>query len=159
MSFKELKQGYPVYILDRDKFAVSQGKVTSVSFPRVDTMPTGRQMVVDVVIESGSTTATYTMPEDSSVVYANSLVLSTDQQCLAHEVEKMKSESEQLLATVDRHRDIIKRADDLLAQLNPSFKEKRETEQRFEQIESHVQGMSTKLDRILKIFESQQPCG
>lgn len=155
MTFKELKQGYPVYILDKDKFCVKNGKVASVSFPRVDTMPTGRQMVVDVVLEVGGNSATYTMPEDAAVVYANNLVLSTEQHCLALEVEKMKHESEQVLASVDRHKEIIDCADDLLAQLNPSFKEKRETEQRFEKIESHVSGMDSKLDRIIQMFQAK----
>lgn len=155
MTFKELKQGYPVYILDKDKFCVKNGKVVSVSFPRVDTLPTGRQMVVDVVLEVCGNSATYTMPEDAAVVYANNLVLSTEQHCLALEVEKMKHESEQVIASVDKHKEIVECADDLLAQLNPAFKEKRETEQRFLKIEDHVQGMDSKLDKIISMFQAK----
>lgn len=146
MTFKELKQGYPVYILDKEKLAVKQGKVVNTSFPRVDNQPTGRQMVVDVTIEVNGQSAVYTIPEDSAVVYAKNLVLSTEQHCLAIEVEKMKTEAERILATVDEQQEIVDCADDLLAQLNPTFKEKRETEQRFEKIES-------RLDKLIQLME------
>lgn len=146
MTFKELKQGYPVYILDKEKLTVKQGKVINTSFPRIDTQPTGRQMVVDITLDMNGKNAVYTMPEDSAVVYANNLVLSTDQHCLAIEVEKMKADAEKILSTMDTQKEIIDVADDLLAQLNPSFKEKRETEQRFEKIES-------RLDKLIQLME------
>lgn len=148
MTFKELKQGYPVYILDKDKLTVKQGKVVNASFPRIDTQPTGRQMVVDVTLCMDGKNAVYTMPEDSAVVYANNLVLSTDQHCLSVEVEKMKADAERILSTVETQKEIVEVADDLLAQLNPSFKEKRETEQRFEQIES-------RLDKLITLIEQK----
>lgn len=146
MTFKELKQGYPVYILDKEKLMVRQGKVVNASFPRIDAQPTGRQMVVDVTLDVNGANAVYTMPEDSAIVYANNLVLSTDQHCLSVEVEKMKADAERILSTVETQKNIIEIADDLLAQLNPSFKEKRETEQRFEQIE-------TRLDKLIQLME------
>lgn len=146
MTFKELKQGYPVYILDKEKLTVKQGKVVNASFPRIDNQPTGRQMVVDITLEQNGKNAVYTMPEDAAVVYANNLVLSTEQHCLAVEVEKMKADAERVLATVETQKEIIEVADDLLAQLNPSFKEKKETEQRFEKIES-------RLDKLIQLME------
>ena len=69
MTFKELKQGYPIHILDKDKLTVKQGKVQSAAFPRVDTMQGQRQMVVDITVEHNGTTATYTSPEDACLVY------------------------------------------------------------------------------------------
>lgn len=146
MTFKELKQGYPVYILDKEKLTVKQGKVVNASFPRIDNQPTGRQMVIDITLEQNGKNAVYTMPEDAAVVYANNLVLSTEQHCLAVEVEKMKADAERVLATVETQKEIIEVADDLLAQLNPSFKEKKETEQRFEKIES-------RLDKLIQLME------
>ena len=146
MTFKELKQGYPVYILDKEKLTVKQGKVVNASFPRIDAQPTGRQMVVDVTLDLDGKNAVYTMPEDSAIVYANNLVLSTDQHCLSVEVEKMKADAERILSTIETQREIVRVADDLLTQLNPSLKEKRETEQRFEQIES-------RLDKLILLME------
>ena len=36
MQFKDIKQGYPVYILDKSNLNFSQGKTTAVSFSRMD---------------------------------------------------------------------------------------------------------------------------
>lgn len=155
MTFKELKQGYPVYILDKENLKVKNGKVQNASFPRVDMMEGQRQMVVDVTVECDGKTATYTMPEDSCVVYAKNLVISTHTQGLTAEVEKMKGEAEQILASVDRQNAIIDCADDLLAQLNPTLKEKRETEQRFQKIEGRMNGVDDKLDKLLSLVQSK----
>lgn len=155
MTFKELKQGYPVHILDKDMLIVKQGKVQNTSFPRVDTMQGQRQMVVDVTVECDGKTATYTMPEDSCLVYASNLVISTETQGLIVEVEKMKNEAEQILSSVDHQKEVVEVADELLAKLNPAFKEKRETEQRFQQIEGRMNGVDDKLDKLINMIQTR----
>lgn len=150
MTFKELKQGYPVFILDKDNLELKQGKVVNTTFPRIDTQPTGTKMVVDVTLDMGGKNAVYTMPEDAAVVYANSLVLSTEQQCLAVEVEKMKTDAERVLSTVERQKKIISVADDLLAQLNPNLKDKKETEERFNKVENSIGELKDMIKSLVK---------
>jgi hypothetical protein len=79
MQFKDVKQNYPVYILDKQNVTYKQGKVTSVSFPHIDNtnpMAMGKT-VVDVAIEADGKTATYAIPDSMSIAYAGDLVLST----------------------------------------------------------------------------------
>lgn len=156
MTFKDLKQGYPVHILDKEKLTVEKGKVQSVGFQRVDAMQGQRQMVVDITVKCCGRVASYTMPADSSVVYANNLVISTIPQSLVAEVEKMKGEAEQVLASVEHQKEIVAAADELLAQLSPELKEKRETEQRFQMIEGRMNGVDGKLDKLLAMIQSRQ---
>lgn len=54
LLFKDIKQNYPVYILDTQEFSLIQGKATQVSFPRLEmNQKTGKtEMVVDVTIEA-----------------------------------------------------------------------------------------------------------
>lgn len=155
MTFKELKQGYPIHILDKDKLTVKQAKVQNTSFPRADMMQGQRQMVVDITVEHGGNTATYTMPEDSCLVYANNLVISTEPQGLVVEVEKMKSDAEHVLASVEHQKEIVEVADELLAKLNPAFKEKRETEQRFEQLEKRMNSVDDNISQLLSLVKSK----
>lgn len=67
MAFKDVKQNYSVYILNKQDITITDGKVISVGFPHLDlnTKPTmgQSQMVVDVTIEANSKTATYSIPE------------------------------------------------------------------------------------------------
>lgn len=155
MTFKELKQGYPIHILDKDKLTVKQAKVQNTSFPRVDAIQGQRQMVVDITVEHNGSTATYTMPEDSCLVYASNLVIATEPQGLIVEVEKMKSEAEHILASVDHQKEIVEAADELLAKLNPAFKEKRETEQRFEQMEKRMNKVDDNISQLLSLVKSK----
>ena len=156
MLFKDIKQNYPVYILDKQDLSVIQGKATSVSFPRMDMNPKiGKtEMVVDVTIEVNGKTGTYTIPENLSVTYAGNLVLSTDKQGLSGEIEAMKNNAEQILASVDRQKEILNKASSLLAELNPVYREKQETEKRFGVIEAQVSEVKKSVDEIKDLVTS-----
>lgn len=163
LLFKDIKQNYPVYILDTQEFSVVQGKATQVSFPRLEmNQKSGKtEMVVDVTIDANGKTATYTIPESLSVTYAGHLVLSTEKSGLAGEVEVQKANAEQILASATKAQNIIDKAPSLLAELNPIYKEKQETEQRFGKIEKSINSMEELMKKqqemmanFIKKFES-----
>lgn len=140
MQFKELKQNYPVYILDKQEFAIIQGKATAVSFPRLEVNPKNgkTEMVIDVTVEANGNTATYTIPENLSVTYAGNLVLSVDKQSLMPEVDNMEANADQVLTSVPNAQKIKERAPMLRSELNPIYRERQETEKRFNAIEDSV---------------------
>lgn len=163
MLFKDIKQNYPVYILDKQEFCIIQGKATAVSFPRVEiNQKTGRsEMVVDVTVEANGKTATYAIPENLSVTYAGNIVLSTDKQGLTGEVEAMVASADQVIASVTHAQKIKDKAPTILADLNPAYREKQETEQRFGKIEGSIsemkglmQSQQKMLEDFIKKFES-----
>lgn len=81
MQFRDIKPGYPVFILDKESVTATQGKAVSVGVPRIQTPNTFGQtssLVVDIAIEADGTTKTYTIPETAAVTYAGTLALSTD---------------------------------------------------------------------------------
>lgn len=141
MLFKDMKQNYPVFILNKEEMTVVEGKVKTVSFPRMDTSRGTTQMVVDVEIEADGKTATYAIPENLSVTYAGNLVLSTDGEGLLREIEARQTAAEQILASVDKQQTIIERAKALRAEYNPAFKEKQETEKKFKEIDKSISEM------------------
>lgn len=166
MMFKDIKQNYPVYILNKQDLSVVQGKVVATTFPHVDmnaqkvtptsispTNSLSNQMVVDVTIEAGGKTATYTIPESLSITYAGNIVLSTDREGIAREVEALKSSAEQVLLSVEKQKEIVEKTTALLAELNPVYKEKKENEERFTKIESSVAEMKTMLSNFIKEFK------
>lgn len=158
MLFKELKQNYPVYILDKQAVSFTQGKVVNVSLPRMNLsngtigmMPTSSPttMLVDVTIETDGRTATYSIPENLAVTYAGNIVLSTDREGIGREVEAMRATAEQVLSSVDKQKEILDKAKTLLAELNPAFKEKKETDERFNRIEGDVSEMKSMVRDLL----------
>lgn len=155
MLFKDIKQNYPVYILDKQEFCIIQGKATAVSFPRVEmNQKTGRsEMVVDVTVEANGKTATYAIPENLSVTYAGNIVLSTDKQGLTGEVEAMVASADQVIASVTHAQKIKDKAPAILADLNPVYREKQETEQRFGKIEGSISEMKGLIQSQQKMLE------
>lgn len=156
MQFKDIKQGYPVYILDKSNLNFSQGKTTAVSFSRMDVnQKTGKaEMVRDITIEADDKTATYTIPEELSVTYAGNLVLSTDKQGLINDVNAVQSQAEQILAQREEAETLLAKAPGLLVELNPVYKEKQETEKRFSKIEDAIAEMKDMLSGFIKEFKS-----
>lgn len=154
ITFKDIKQGSIVHILDKDKMEVKACKVQAVSFPHLDIQQQPSQgMVVDVTLGMDSKTATYVMSETASITYANNLVLATEPQALCATVEQMKQEAERVLASVEHQREVLTKADELLANLNPVLRERQQTEQRFRTLESNMSSMDEKVDKLLRILE------
>ncbi len=155
MLFKDTKQGYPIYFLDRENVGYYQGKVVSVAVPRYDNMG-GQQhtgLVVDVTIEANGQTRTYTIPEASTIAYASNLTISTDKDGILREVEALKNVSEEALAKVDKHKEIVTKCHTLLEELNPVFAEKRAQDRRIEGIESEVKSLGTMLKDFINEFK------
>lgn len=154
MLFKDIKQNYPVYILDKQNITFIHGKVTSISLPHMDNsnpMVIGKS-VVDVTIEADGKGATYTMPEDKSMVYAGSIVLATDKESIVREVEAMKASAEQAIANVEKQKEIASKSTNLLTELNPIFKEKQENEKRMSKMESSIAEMGSSITELKDMF-------
>ena len=157
MVFKDLKQKYPVHIFDKQNVEYIQGKVTSVSLPRMQ-MPNmnslNNSMVVDITIDAGGRSATYTIPEGLSVTYAGNLVLSVEVDGVLKEIEAMKNTAEQVLNSVEKQKEIKKKTCELLVELNPVYKEKKDTEERFNKIETSVSEMKNMLSSFIREFKN-----
>jgi hypothetical protein len=143
MLFKDIKQNYPIHIFDKQDFRYIQGKATAVSFPKLEINPdTGKpEMMVSITIEAEGKTATYAIPENLSVSYANGFVFATDKGFLLAEAKAVKANAEQIIASAPKAQKIIDSSPTLFAELDPSFKEKQETEQRFGKIEGSISEM------------------
>ena len=160
MLFKELKQNYPVYILDKQSVTFTQGKVVNISLPRLNIgnngmpimppSPASNAMMVDVTVEVNGRTATYSIPENLAVTYAGNTVLSTDKEGISREIEAMRATAEQVLNSVDRQKEIVEKSKTLLAELNPAYREKKETDERFNRIEGDVSEMKGMMKDLLE---------
>lgn len=154
MIFKDLKQGNSVYILDRENFEYKEGKVVFSSSPYIDNQhrQVSPTMVIDFKILVEGKEVSYTIPDSLFICYTNNLAISVDKESLAKEIESIKIEAENFLASVDqkkaKNEKILEKASDLLAELNPMFKQKIEMENRFEKIEGSINGFNKKMDKI-----------
>ena len=161
MLFKDIKQNNPVYVLDKQEFKVSHTKaVKDAGYPYRDpkAMPSTAfsqsNMVVDVTVELGEKTPTFTIPENLSVAYAGDLVISTTAEPIIKEVEAMQAEAKRALSpeVQEHNKKIVDSADKLLSELSPAHKEKAEAEKRMGLLENSVGDLKTEMRDMKKML-------
>lgn len=151
MTFRELKQGYSIYVLDKDSMCVKQGKVMSVSTPHLDKkgFELGATLVVDIVLDVDGVINTYTFKEDTETGYFSSTVITVDKSNIIREVEATKAQSEEALSQVDIHKERIVKCNDILAEFNPAIKEKQAIDERFVKLEGSIDEIKNMLSNIV----------
>ena len=154
MAFKDLKKGSVVFALDKQSIEAKKGNVVEVSLPRMDmSNPINAlaKMVVDVTINIDDKTATYVMPQDAMVVSPNdgSTVIAIDQSYIIQEIEAMNNSSKQVLESIDRHKEIVEKTSNLLLELNPQMKAKKETDDRIKTLENAIVSLQDGMSEIL----------
>ena len=154
MTFKEIQQGQILYILDKDSIRLKTAKVTS-TLPHIETpaalytTQSSLQLMRDITIEEDGTNKTYSIPEHLSITYAGNKVLATNSQLLTSEVERMVCDAEKALSQVSHYEEVKQKAPDLLAQLNPAYKERMENDKRFTKIEESVTNIHGLVKQLL----------
>lgn len=152
MLFKDIKQNCPVYILNKQDMTFTEGKAARVGFSKMEMNPkTGKtEMIIDVDVEANGVTANYAFPDSLSLSYANNLVFSTDTEGIVRELEAMHNGAERFLAQVEQQKSILEKSKALLTELNPVYKERKATEQRFEKLEGSMARMEQMMTEFLK---------
>lgn len=156
LQFKDIQSNHPVFILNKQDLTVTQGKVINAAFARVDNSNGMPQMVRDIDIEMNGKIATYSIPENLSITYANKgdVVIATERTGLANEITAMRNTAKQVLESVDRHKAVIEKADALLADLDPAFKEKAEHDKKLSQMEKELKDLKDMMSNFIKEFKS-----
>lgn len=155
MLFKDVKQNYNLYVLNTKEVSVKIGKVLSAGYPRLENPSsniTNAKMVIDFNVEIDGKTASYVIPENLTVTYTDDLIISPDKDIILHEIEAMKTQAERAIAAVDRQKVIINKTTELLTELNPQFRERRETEERFGNMERRFGKIEESVDDLKSMF-------
>ena len=156
--FKELKKGFPVFILNKETLLYQQGKVTQDSTPpRMNTV-FGQPMIVDVSIESEGQVKIWTLPADQSLAEMQSdanIVIATDKAALVSILKSIESECNTYLEGVDGRKQKLEVAKNLIAELDVVYKQQQQTEERFVRIEQSIGGIESTLSKILKAVNNE----
>ena len=166
MNFKELKPNYPIHILDKTegvKYVL--GKVLNVGQPRYD-MPSQQapgsmpnfsmpSMKVDVTIESDGKTKTYVFDENAATASVGNVLFSTDKEGIIRELDATITHCEQYLSEEERVKKDLEESKVLKGQLDTSYKDKQETDKRFEKIEKTQEEMGDMMRKIMQKLDIQ----
>ena len=164
--FKDLKNGFQVCLLDKSqKTPVYKiGNVVSVSAPRLDSrpMPPGQipspmmysERVIDLTVECDGQTNTYVVQENANVASIASLTLACSVEPILNEVRAIHKTSTDIIASVDRHKEVVTKCEDILKELNPAYADSKAQNQRIDKIEAAISGVADSVRQIQQFLQS-----
>lgn len=153
MTFRDIRQNNNLHLLDKGAIEYEEVKVEAVGMPRYPTPQVGQSaptgQVVDITIKG----VPYVVACDNSIAYSDKVVFAIDKGMLLPEVKRLKTEAENILASVDKAHETVTKCNGLLCELDTAFKEKQETEKRMGAMESKINGLADMISNFISEFK------
>ena len=151
--FSTLRQNSPIYILDKKGSPVlKKGIIETVSPQRSRTGSFYGQpmdMIVDIRVNIDGTSQEFkNIPANLSIANDGNIVISETKEAMSTEVDSMLSISKQILESVDYHKDVIEKCEQILKDLNPQFAKDKLQEEKINSLESRIGGVENTLSDI-----------
>ena len=151
--FSTLRQNSPIYVLDKkDSPVLKKGIIETVSPQRSRTGSFYGQpmdMIVDIRVNIDGTSQEFkNIPANLSIANDGNIVISQTKEAMSTEVDSMLSISKQILESVDYHKDVIEKCEQILKDLNPQFAKDKLQEEKINSLESRIGGVENTLGDI-----------
>lgn len=166
--FKDFQSGFQVHILDKSGAIPSYkiGKVVSVSPPRIEQKPLQQgqianpmmfgERVVDLTVEFDGQTKTYVVPEMGNVGLSAGITLACSTEPILNEVRAMLRTSADIINSVNHHKEVVSKCENIMQELNPTFAESQAQNARIEKIENSISDMAKAMGQIQQLLQSSQ---
>lgn len=160
--FQNLRTNSTLYILHKEDIPyIEYGSVANVSAPKPK-YPTNHafgqfpqmETVVDVVVTiNGQSTNLQGLPAGLDIAdfgHNGNIVVSSSKDAINNEVVLMKQKSNDILGSIDFHRNVIAACDKMLNILNPEVAEKQKQEQEIKDLRTQIQDMSRNMSSLME---------
>jgi hypothetical protein len=152
--FQNLRVGTPLYVLHKNELKIETGEVTFVSQPVNQfgqvVFANSQPATVDISmqvdgkpIELKKIPATLTISD-----CGNNRVVSESREAISTELSVMKANSQRVIDSMDQHKEIVRKCDELLQELNPQIKQEAERSKEIESLANRVGGLESSIGRI-----------
>lgn len=151
--FSTLRLNSPIYILDKKNSPVlKRGIIELVSPQRSKTGSFYGQpsdMVVDITVNIEGTSQEFkNIPANLTIASDGTIVLSETKEALSSEVDALLSLSKQIIDSVDYHKEVIEKCEQILKELNPQFAKDKIQEEKITSLETRIGGVESNLNDI-----------
>lgn len=152
MQFKDLKDGYPIYLFDRSSLSVQTGRVTSVTTPHASSKPgatlANLGLVVDVVVNIDGKSFSYEVKDNSENAYIDTTLLTSNVDIVVNEIKAIKNNSEETIKSIDKHKANIEKCTALLSEFDPIYREKKETDDKINSLAQTVANLAAIVEKL-----------
>lgn len=161
--FQANRQGNLFYILEKgEELKLKIGQVVSVSNPQPKygsqfSVPAFGQseMTVDVRVKVDEETMDFKqLNANASIANSGNVVVSDSKDAMSAEVEGLLRTSKAILESVPYHEKMLVACDNVLRDLNPSFKKEKEQEEKMTMLEGEVIGIKDTLNEMMGLLSN-----
>ena len=161
--FQANRQGNLFYILEKgEELRLKIGQVVSVSNPQPKygsqfSVPAFGQseMTVDIRVKVDEETMDFKqLNANASIANSGNVVVSDSKDAMSAEVEGLLRTSKAILESVPYHEKMLVACDNVLRDLNPSFKKEKEQEEKIGALEEKMVGIEGTLNDMMSMLSS-----
>ena len=161
--FQGLRQNGLFYILEKgEELKLRVGQVVSVSNPQpkygqfnTPTFGSQPEMTVDVRVKVDEETMDFKqLNANASIANSGNVVVSDSKDAMSAEVEGLLRTSKAILESVPYHEKMLVSCDNVLRDLNPSFKKEKEQEEKIGALEEKLVGIEGTLNDMMSMLSS-----
>ena len=161
--FQGVRQNGLFYILEKgEDLKLRVGQVVSVSNPQpkygqfnTPTFGSQPEMTVDVRVKVDEETMDFKqLNANASIANSGNVVVSDSKDAMSAEVEGLLRTSKALLESVPYHEKMLVSCDNVLRDLNPSFKKEKEQEEKIGALEEKMVGIEGTLNDMMSMLSS-----
>lgn len=155
--FQNLRVGTPLYVLHKNELKLEVGEVISVTPPRpqqiqnfnMGVLPPQQTVIdVEVKLDGGVVKIPNLLTSLSITDCSNGVVVSDSRESMLNEVAVLKGNSQKILNSIDQHKEIVRKCDEVLAELNPQIRQEAEWSKEIGSLSSRVGGMEESIRRM-----------
>lgn len=156
--FQSLRPNNQLFILQKDKPELVVGSVVSVStpMPKYQMQPAfgpHQEMVVDIIAKVNNEDVTYQkIPASADIADfgTNGVVISDNRDAMNSEVMSLKKKSNDIINSVDYHKEVVINCDKILGELNPEIAEKQAQQKEIDALRDQVSQMTKNVAALME---------
>lgn len=152
--FQSLRIGTPLYVFYKNEPRLEIGEVAFVSQPvnqfNQPVYGSNQPANVDIQVTLGKDTlnlkglpATFTVAD-----CGNGMVVSESREAISTEISIMRTNSQKVLDSIEQHKDIVRKCNELLQEINPQIKQDAERAKEIEELAQRVGGLENSISDI-----------
>ena len=158
--FQNLRKGANIYVLYKEDPRIEIGEVESVGIPtpqfaanQFQQYPSSMQKnCIDIKIKlNDQVIDLQKLPADGTIADFGSsgMVVSTSKDAVLQEIELMRTNSQKILDSVDKHKQNVERCTRLIEELNPHLRREAELRKQIETLTSELSNVKNQLSEVL----------
>ncbi len=163
--FQSLRQNSQIYVFHKGNTpSLDIGQITNIPVAKPKyTVPVSfgqtQEMVVDLVVQLGNQVVNYTgLPAQLDIAdsFSNgeTVVVSDSREAMNAEILSFKQKSIDTINSIEMHKNIVTKCEEILNSLNPEYAEKKQQQGEIQNLKSQMSDMSKSLATLTEMIET-----